>query len=213
MPAHGLPTAPQDNEPPWPQDAVEVGFVLDAWGVKGWFKVAAYAAQPEALFSSRRWFLQPPAAPVAGPRAANDALPRLLKITQIKEHGDAIVAAAQDIIDRGQAERLRGARIFVSRASFPTAGDDEYYWVDLIGATVVNLQGATLGQVRDLIDTGAHSVLQLDTGRPRPAQRLIPFVSAYIHRVDLTAKRIEVDWDPAWDEDEDEDEAGTHPED
>jgi 16S rRNA processing protein RimM len=209
MPAHGLPTAPQDHEPPWPQDAVEVGFVVDAWGVKGWFKVAAYAAQPEALFSSRRWFLQPPAAPGAGPRPTDDALPRLLKITQIKEHGDAIVAAAQDIADRGQAERLRGVRIFVSRASFPTAAVDEYYWVDLIGATVVNLQGVTLGRVHDLIDTGVHSVLRLDTGGARPAWRLIPFVGAYIHRVDVAGKRIEVDWDPAWDEDE----AGTRPED
>jgi 16S rRNA processing protein RimM len=208
MPAQGLPTAPQDNEPPWPQDAVEVGFVLDAWGVKGWFKVAAHAAQPEALFSSRRWFLQPPVAPAGGPRPTGGALPRLLKITQIKEHGGAIVAAAQDVADRGQAEGLRGARIFVSRASFPTAGDDEYYWVDLIGAAVVNAQGVTLGQVQDLIDTGIHSVLRLDTGSARPAQRLIPFVSAYIQRVDVAAKRIEVDWDPAWDEDE----AGSRPE-
>ena len=209
MPAHGLPTPPQDHEPPWPHDAVEVGFVLDAWGVKGWFKVAAYAAQPEALFSSRRWFLQPPVTPAGGPCPVGDALPRLLKITQIKEHGDAIVAAAQDVADRGQAEGLRGARIFISRASFPSADKDEYYWVDLIGATVVNRQDVTLGQVRDLIDTGAHSVLRLDTGGARPAQRLIPFVSAYIHHVDIAGKRIEVDWDPAWDEDE----AGTRPED
>jgi 16S rRNA processing protein RimM len=35
--------------------------------------------------------------------------------------------------DRNAAEALRGARIFVSRSSFPAVAKDEYYWVDLIG--------------------------------------------------------------------------------
>jgi len=32
------------------EDAIEVGRILDAWGIKGWFRVQAYSAQPEALF-------------------------------------------------------------------------------------------------------------------------------------------------------------------
>ena len=46
-----------------PDDAVEVGRILDAWGVKGWFKIQPYSASPEALFSCKRWFLQPPERP------------------------------------------------------------------------------------------------------------------------------------------------------
>ena len=42
-----------------PADAIEVGRIADAWGIKGWFKVLPYSASPEALFSSKRWFLQP----------------------------------------------------------------------------------------------------------------------------------------------------------
>ena len=42
-----------------PADAVEVGRILDAWGVKGWFRVLPYSADPQALFSSKRWYLQP----------------------------------------------------------------------------------------------------------------------------------------------------------
>ncbi|HMN58313.1 MAG TPA: ribosome maturation factor RimM, partial [Ottowia sp.] len=38
-----------------PADAVEVGRILDAWGVQGWFKVQPYSASPEALFSCRQW--------------------------------------------------------------------------------------------------------------------------------------------------------------
>ena len=42
-----------------PEDAIEVARIADAWGVKGWFKVVPHSADPEALFSAKRWFLQP----------------------------------------------------------------------------------------------------------------------------------------------------------
>ncbi|MCX7233905.1 MAG: ribosome maturation factor RimM, partial [Burkholderiales bacterium] len=42
-----------------PADAIEVGRIADAWGLKGWFKVLPYSADPQALFSSQSWFLLP----------------------------------------------------------------------------------------------------------------------------------------------------------
>lgn len=187
-----------DEQVAWPEDAVEVGRVLDAWGVKGWIKVQPFSADPQALFSSRRWFLQPPA---DKPRPAGaPALPQRLRITQAKDHGDVVVAAAQEVPDRAAAEGLKGARVFVPRSSFPTAAGDEYYWVDLIGLTVVNRQGEALGTVTDLLDTGAHSVLRLShettdaAGKRITGERLIPFVAAYIDHVDLPGRRITVDW-------------------
>ena len=65
--------------------------------------------------------------------------------------------------DKGvvEAEALRGAQGFVPRSSFPTAGDDEYYWVDLIGLDVVNREGVALGRVKDLMATGPQTVLVL----------------------------------------------------
>jgi 16S rRNA processing protein RimM len=175
-----------------PVDAIEVGRIADAWGIKGWFKVLPHSAQPEALFSSKRWLLQPPGA--AGGSAFR------LAIREAKEHSDCIVASSEDVPDRNAAEALRGARVFVPRSSFPTAGDDEYYWVDLIGAEVINREGQSLGRVTALIDTGAHSVLCVRRSDAAPdtsdvqAERLIPFVAAYIDSVDTAARRIGVDW-------------------
>ena len=188
-------------EPAWPDDAVEVGRVIGAWGVKGWIKVQPFSSAPEALFSSRRWFVEPPAA-VQGRSVSGRAapFPTLLRVTQAKEHGEGVVARVQDVPDRGAAEALRGARLFVPRSSFPTAGADEYYWVDLIGLAVVNRAGEALGQVTGLIDTGAHSVLRVlpdeAAGVPNTeeAERLIPFVAAYIDGVDMAQRRISVDW-------------------
>ncbi len=188
---------PSDSDDlPWPDDAIEVARVVGAWGIKGGIRVAAYAADPQALFSSRRWFLQ---ADPARPRPAGAApLPRVLRITQAKEHGDGIVATAQELTDRNAAEAMKGVRIFVSRSSFPSTGDDEFYWVDLIGLDVVNREGQALGRVVELMDTGAHSVLQvvaeLPGDPPQRQERLIPFVAAYVDRVSLAERRITVDW-------------------
>lgn len=181
----------------WPDDAVEIGRIVDAWGLKGWFKVQPYAADPQALFSTRRWFLMPPEqGKVARPASVAVALPELLKITQVKEHGDVVVALAQEVPDRNAAEALRGARVFVARASFPTPDPDEYYWVDLIGLEVVNREATPLGRVIGLIDTGPHCVLRVlpDGETKEEAERLIPFVSAYVDDVSLAQRRISVDW-------------------
>ena len=181
----------------WPEDAIEVGCITDAWGVKGWFKVKPFSSDPQALFSSRRWFVKPPES--TGPRGAVKFpnLPTVIKIMAVKDHGDGVVAQAHDVSDRAGAEALRGARLVVSRGSFPTAGEDEYYWVDLLGLAVFNRQGEHLGDVVGLIDTGPHSVLRVshpDAGVAEADERLIPFVAAFVDSVSLSQRRISVDW-------------------
>jgi 16S rRNA processing protein RimM len=115
--------------------------VLGAWGVKGGIKVKPFAADPQALFSTKRWYLAAePAARPAGARLRR-RLPVLLRIVQAREQGDGVVATVQELPDRDAAEALKGARIFVPRASFPTPDDGEFYWVDLIGLAVVNREG------------------------------------------------------------------------
>ena len=186
---------------PFPDDAVEVGRVAGAWGVKGWIKVQPFSLDPQALFSTKRWFLKAPPGASAAVLAACAAHP-VLKLTHAKEHGDVVVACAQGLEGRDAAEALRGAQVYVSRTSFPTAAQGEYYWVDLIGLTVVNRQGVVLGEVVGLMETGAHDVLRVeppgdvpDDGRAAPAPEcLIPFVAAYVDEVDLAQRRITVDW-------------------
>ena len=186
-----------DEPAPWPIDAIEVGRIVDAWGLKGWVKVQPFAADPQALYSTRRWFIKPSEkAGITRPATVASAFPSILKITQVKEHGDVVVAQAHEIPDRTAAEALRGARVFVGRSSFPTAGPDEFYWIDLIGLSVVNRQGEALGSVVGLLDTGPHSVLRVapDLATSEEDERLIPFVSAYVDDVSLERRRITVDW-------------------
>lgn len=175
-----------------PADAVEVGRIQDAWGVKGWFRVLSHSAEPEALFSSKRWYLQPAE---KGPKTFSGTV--TLSIMEAKEHSGAVVACARDVSDRDAAEALRGARIFVARSSFPGTKTDEFYWVDLIGLEVVNREGVALGQVRELLSTGPQTVLVIAYEQDgKRHERMIPFVAAYVDEVDLAARRIRVDWQP-----------------
>ena len=191
-----------------PADAIEVGRIADAWGIKGWFKVLPHSASPEALFSSKRWYLLPsdrvvggaqsPTAKASASAAGAAVKPVLLKVKEAKDHSDLVVACSLDIADRNQAEALKGARIFVPRSSFPTAATDEYYWVDLLGLDVINREGVALGQVKDLMSTGPQTVLVLsqaseEAGKP-DVERMIPFVAAFVDNVDLPGRKITVDW-------------------
>ena len=173
-----------------PADAIEVGRIADAWGIKGWFKVLPFSAHPEVLFSSKRWFLLPTE---RGAQTFTGVAS--LAVKEAKEHSDTVVATAHGVDDRSAAEALRGARIFVSRSSFPTVGVDEYYWVDLIGLAVINRQDEFMGSVKELLSTGPQTVLVLECEQDgKVCERMIPFVAAYIDDVDLRAQRIRVDW-------------------
>jgi 16S rRNA processing protein RimM len=195
----------------WPEDAIEVGRIVDAWGVKGGIKVQPFSSDPQALFCTKKWFLRPaeqaagavvrPAAkaatPVAGKAPARLSAPRFLQVLQAREQGDVVVVTAEGLPDRNAAEALKGARVYVSRSAFPTPDDGEFYWIDLIGLDVVNREGEALGKVADLLETGPHSVLRCvvdAAGDQEATERLIPFVSAYIVSVSLADKRIVADW-------------------
>jgi 16S rRNA processing protein RimM len=202
-------SAPQEDLS-WPDDAIEVGRILGAWGIKGGIKVLPFAADPQALFSARRWFLKPaesakppaaaaPARPAAHKTPAQKAalaapLPFALNVQGVRDQGDAIVATAPEIADRDAAEAMKGVRVFVSRATFPKTDDGEFYWIDLIGLSVANREGVVLGDVVGLIDTGPHCVLRVQPADTAAEERLIPFVEAYVDAVDMPGRRILVDW-------------------
>ena len=183
-----------------PDDAVEVGVIVDAYGLKGWVKVAAHASVGQggqALTSAKRWWLVK--AHVKG--SDNGRELRSAPVVAAKVHSDSVVAQLSGATDRDQALALKGWRVHVRRSDFPALAADEFYWVDLIGLEVVNESGVALGVVADLLDNGAHSVLRIEyptqgkEGQPVTGERLIPFVGVYVKTVDQAAKRIVVDWE------------------
>ena len=72
---------------------------------------------------------------------------------------------------------------------------DEFYWSDLIGLTVINLQGEQLGEVDSLLETGANDVLVVKN-KEQKTQCLVPFVMGdIVEKVDRDGKVITANWE------------------
>jgi len=152
---------------------IEFGRVADAYGVRGWLKVVV--DEPELLARQPLW------------RLAGVDYP----VQETKLHSGKLLAKLQGIDSPEQARTLKGAAVEIPR---PAAGKGRYYWSDLVGLEVVNAQGVVLGVVKQMSSNGAHDVMAVDGDR----ERLLPFVPAYVLKVDLQARRIEVDWQADW---------------
>lgn len=176
-----------------PADLVQVGYVSGAYGVAGWVRVTPFSVDADALLSVKTWWFDKPSL-------------RDLDVKQAKIHGGDVVAQLAGVVGRDAAEALKGAAVQVPRSHFPTLSADEFYWSDLIGLTVQNLQGECLGQVTDMMSNGPQSILRIAapvaalapeapaTELETAPERLIPFVEQYIISVDKVARIISVDW-------------------
>jgi 16S rRNA processing protein RimM len=168
-----------------PGDLTQVGHVTGAYGVLGAIRVTPYSQDADALLSIKTWWLDKPAL-------------RSVQVRTTKMHGGDVIATLVDVKDRDAAEALKGAAVSVSRGAFPELPEDEYYWSDLIGLDVVNLQGEALGKVADLMHNGAQSILRItpvpDAAVVEAPERLVPFVDQFVKQVDLPAKKITLDW-------------------
>jgi 16S rRNA processing protein RimM len=176
-----------------PDDLVIVGYVSGAFGLQGWVKIRPYSSTADALLEAPLFWLE--SAPQAG------VAPNLREVKRLssKIHGEDVVARLDEVPDRTAAEALKGTVVKVSRQAFPALEQDEFYWVDLIGLAVHNLQGEDLGVVRALMDNGAQSILRVAASDVPEAElmkheRLIPFVDHFVKEVDREAKKIVVDW-------------------
>ena len=169
-----------------PSDAIEVGRVMEAYGVKGGLKLQPFSSSADGLLRVKAWCFQSPA-----------GLVKLATVDAAKWHGDVVTATIKDLNDRDQAHALKGWTVWVSQAALPATTAGEYYWRDLIGCQAIAHDGKVLGLITDLSDTGVHAVLHVDCGA-QYEPTLIPFVNEYVGAVDLTAKTVQTQWQWDW---------------
>jgi 16S rRNA processing protein RimM len=117
------------------------------------------------------------------------------RVEETRPHSAWLLAKLAGIETREQARALKGKPVCAPRASLPEPPQGTYYWADLVGLEVVNLQGRGLGRIRALRSGGAQDLAEIADGK---RVRLVPWVSAIVRQVDLTGGRIEVDWEADW---------------
>lgn len=159
---------------------VVIGQINGIYGTKGWVKVFSHTQPMGNILSYQPWLVK-----------TNDGWQSLKVLNSHKPvEGKAIVVQLESLVDRDQAREFIGADIAILRDQLPV--DDGFYWVDLIGCKVVDQDQNILGQVTEMIETGAHDVMRIKNGSE---QILIPFVrDVFVLAVDLDQKQISVDW-------------------
>ena len=155
-----------------------MGRILGPYGVRGWVKLRTFTEHLDSLADYPSWLL------------TEGQSWKTVEVEDTHVHGGQLVAKLVGVDDRDQALGVRGREVAIPREALPAAEKGEFYWADLIGLEVVNVQGEVLGKVEDLLETGANDVLVVKGDR----QHLLPYVDAVVLDVDLASGRIQVDW-------------------
>lgn len=178
--ASNKPTAPQTQSVATvPEDLVSMGYISGAFGIRGGINVVADTEHPDSLLDYKTWWI------------GRDGQWRAYTLVEAAVQPKKLSVTLAGVDDRDKAFALKGCQVAVPRSLMPQAGADEYYWADLVGLAVVNVQGEHLGVVEKLFETGANDVIVAKDG---DIERLLPFVGHVVLKVDLAARIITVDW-------------------
>ncbi|WP_024872182.1 ribosome maturation factor RimM [Tolumonas lignilytica] len=170
--------------------SIVVGRLGAVYGIKGWLKVNSFTDNPESIFEYTPWMLK------------HKGEWREIQLTGWKRHNNGLICKLNGVDTREDAQALTGVDIAVSSDQLPALPKGEYYWRDLIGCAVVTTKGYQLGTVSELMETGSNDVLVVEANLNDAfsmKERLIPFIDEQvIKHIDITARLIEVDWDPGF---------------
>jgi 16S rRNA processing protein RimM len=171
------------------EQRVRLGRIVALFGIQGWVKVRSDARPREEILRYSPWLIE----------SEGQWAPR--RVLAGRPHGKGIVAQLEGCEAREQASALIGADIAVLLSRLPPLPEGEYYWTQLEGLGVENLDGVRLGVVSHFLETGANDVMvvvpQQAPEQSKQAQNLlIPYVRGVVRNVDLGSDLIRVDWEP-----------------
>lgn len=158
---------------------ITIAKIGTAHGVKGWLKLHSFTEPADNIFNYLPWLLQ------------QKGQYQSIALENHRPQESHFLVKFKNINDRDQAKLLTNSHICIPRQQLPPPGDDEYYWSDLTGMTVINLQGEKLGQVDYLYNAGASDIMVLKNAK----MQQIPFIlHETVKSVSLNANEIIVDW-------------------
>ncbi len=157
---------------------VLVGIVVGAHGVRGELRVAPETDFPERFAHLEELSLQ-----------AQGTAPRLVRVTASRQHtGKGLVLLSlEGVDDREAAAALRGARLYIREKDLVPLAPGEYYEFQILGLRVVTEEGRDLGEIIDIIHTGANDVYETPLA-------MIPVIEQTIREVDLNRGVVVVHW-------------------
>lgn len=154
-----------------------IGEIATAHGIKGFVKVRSFVEDEDLLQGDQVFTTE------SGTKTIKITLKNALK-------GDW-VAEVKGVIDRNEAERLRGTKLYIDRAALPESDDGEYYVEDLKGMKIVDKDGKNIGKVLSIENFGASDLIDI---QPEAGSSFyIPFTDDTVINVDIEGGVITVE--------------------
>ena len=150
---------------------VEAGKIVNTHGVTGEVKIEVWLDSPAFFKTFKRLFI-------------NGAEKRVLSA---REHKQFIIARLEGVEDLNAAMALKGKTVEILRAD-ARMKDGEFFVQDILGFTVVDEDGHTVGKLVDAFETPA-SMLYVVRGE---SEHLIPAVREFILGIDAEKEEIRV---------------------
>lgn len=161
-------------------DFIIIGKLGSTYGIHGWIKLRTYTEYGENVLEYLPWHI----------KENNTWTPVTLESGRM--HGKDIIAKLQGYDTPEKARLLTGSDIAILRSQLPRLDENEYYWSDLIGLSVIDQHKATLGKVIYLMETGSNDVLVVKGNK----EHAIPWIMGkVITSIDLEKKEIHVNWE------------------
>lgn len=161
---------------------IEVGYISGHFGVRGEVKLYSYTRPIGDITQYKKFYLGDNKTP--------------LNFSRLKESGKHIIGKVADANNRDDVLELIGIALFVKADDLPELSDGEFYWRELIGLSVKTTNGAMLGQIDSIFETGANDVLVIKDKAKAADDILIPYVLGhFIVAVDLDKQLMTVDWE------------------
>lgn len=106
-----------------------------------------------------------------------------------KQHGRCVIKL-RGIDTISDAERYIGSEIRIPASELSAPREGWFYTFQLKGCRVFAADGELIGTVTDVLDSGGTEILKVDRENE---ETLIPFAQAYLKKIDVAGRRIEVD--------------------
>jgi len=155
---------------------VAVGKVRRPHGVRGDVLVELYTDFPERLTPKKPLFV-------------GEKHERLV-IRNRRLHNDGLLLGFETYDTPEAVGRFRNQTLFVPASDSPQLPDGEYYFRDLLGLAVFDESGSLLGELTDVLETGANDVYIVVA--PSGTEILLPAIPDVILAVDLGVRRMTV---------------------
>jgi 16S rRNA processing protein RimM len=159
-----------------------VGRIGRPHGLRGEVTVDVRTDDPDDRFAPGTALATDPAA--AGP----------LVVEQARWHSGTLLVRFEGSDDRTTAEELRGTVLVIDSAELPPTDDpEEFRDHELVGLTVVTVEGAEVGVLREIRHFGQDLLV---INRPGGDEALVPFVAELVPEVDVAGGRIVINPPP-----------------